>query len=78
MFGLGMSMLEMSTLEDSKSLYYFQQGSFGIHLGKLEDRFAKVSRYYGSYFEELLRRMLDLNQLTRATFSSLAVELEPY
>ncbi|EAS07777.2 protein kinase (macronuclear) [Tetrahymena thermophila SB210] len=75
-FGLGMSILEMATLQGSSSLYDWDK--YEIKFEILEDRLEEARKRYGDYLYQFAQKLLQKDPYQRSTFSQLFTELLPY
>ena len=75
-YSLGMTILEMATLEKSRECYNFSNYSINEQL--LNSRLSSVQTRYSSQLAQVLRRMLSYDENLRPNFGQLHNELSPY
>ncbi|KAL4445561.1 hypothetical protein ABPG74_004635 [Tetrahymena malaccensis] len=75
-FGLGMSILEMATLQSSSALYDWDK--YEIKFQILEERLEEARKRYGDYLHQFVKKLLQKDPFQRSTFSQLFTELLPY
>ncbi|KAL4491229.1 hypothetical protein ABPG72_021615 [Tetrahymena utriculariae] len=75
-FGLGISILEMATLQGSSALYDWDK--YEIKFQILEDRLEETKKRYGDYLHQFTKKLLQKDPFQRSTFTQLFTELLPY